>query len=702
MTLVPELDRIASNGHGPAPAATPSRRRWIADWDPEDVEFWERGGGKQIARRNLIFSVFAEHVGFAVWTMWATLVLFLGPRYGFTPAQKFTLVSLPAAVGGAMRIPYTLAVARFGGRNWTIVSALLLLIPCIATLFLIRPGVDYSTVLILGALGGFGGGNFASSMANINAYYPQREKGWALGLNAAGGNLGVAMVQLLGLLVLATAGATHPRFVVGVLIPLVVLAALGAALFMDNLASARNEKGAMREACREPHTWIISFLYIGTFGSFIGFGFAFGQVLLVQFPESFSKMGMVNGSPGRVPDPVKAAYLTFLGPLIGSISRPYGGKLADRLGGAVITMWNFLAMTAFAVVALIASIQHSLSLCLIGFIGLFITAGLGNGSTYKMIPTMFRARADSAIATGTDPALASRQALRRSNALIGIAGAIGAFGGLAVNIAFRESFLHNKNGDAAYLAFAIVYLLMAAVTWVVYLQPRRLATAAEVRAARALQQPDAVRRQSTARAVPTSPERVGNAAVSPAPASAASPLTEVTVRGSVSGTHGGTVQSTLTGASITLIDPYGAEAGRTMSGSGGRFELRVPAGRHLLVASAPGHAALALLVDSAVGTETRHHMVLAESAETPVPTTAGELAGTVTGAFGPVPSALITLLDVGGEVLTAGYSDANGRYRLDAGRGGSLILTVAARDLSPVASSLFLRPDVHVHDVRLG
>ena len=139
------------------------------------------------------------------------------------------------------------------------------------------------------------------------------EKGWALGLNAGGGNLGVAAVQLLGLLVLATAGAAHPRVLIGIYIPLIVVAALGAYLFMDNLTSAKNDKRAMRDATRDSHTWIISFLYIGTFGSFIGFGFAFGQVLQVQFKADF-------------PTPVKAAYLTFLGPLLGSLIRPVGGE----------------------------------------------------------------------------------------------------------------------------------------------------------------------------------------------------------------------------------------------------------------------------------------------------------------------------------------------------------------------------------------
>lgn len=117
---------------------------------------------------------------------------------------------MPALVGSVLRLPYTFAVARFGGRNWTVFSALVLLIPTIVTAFMFEPGVSFSTMLIVAAVAGFGGGNFASSTANINAFYPERRKGWALGLNAGGGNIGVAAVQLVGLAVLATAGKGHP------------------------------------------------------------------------------------------------------------------------------------------------------------------------------------------------------------------------------------------------------------------------------------------------------------------------------------------------------------------------------------------------------------------------------------------------------------------------------------------------------------
>jgi NNP family nitrate/nitrite transporter-like MFS transporter len=440
-----------------ADAGTVGHDRWIADWRPEDETFWAETG-QAVARRNLIFSILSEHVGFSIWTVWSVLVLFMGPKYGISPADKFLLTSVPALVGSILRIPYTFAVARFGGRNWTIFSAALLLIPTIAAAVVMKPGVSLTTLLIVAGLAGVGGGNFASSMANINAFYPDRAKGWALGLNAGGGNLGVAAVQLVGLLVLAVWGKDHPRYVLGIYLPLIILAALGAALFMNNLSGVRNDKHGMRDALKYSDTWVISLLYIGTFGSFIGFGFAFGQVLQVQFKGSY-------------PTPIDAAYITFLGPLIGSLIRPVGGWMADRFGGPRITFWNFVAMAVAASLVLTASGQKSLPLFLTGFILLFVFSGVGNGSAYKMIPAIFRAKAALAVDDGADAVLARREARRLAGALIGIAGAIGAFGGALVNFAFRESFLTYKSGNAAYLAFLAFYGLCFVVTWAVYLRP---------------------------------------------------------------------------------------------------------------------------------------------------------------------------------------------------------------------------------------
>ncbi|MGI8625918.1 MAG: nitrate/nitrite transporter [Geodermatophilaceae bacterium] len=434
-------------------------KRWITDWRPEDEAFWAETG-KAVARRNLIYSVLSEHIGFSIWTVWSVLVLFMGPEYGISPADKFLLTAVPALVGSAMRIPYTFAVARFGGRNWTIFSALLLLVPTVMAAAVLEPGVSLNTLLLVAALAGVGGGNFASSMANVNAYYPDRAKGWALGLNAGGGNLGVATVQLVALFVLAVWGKDHPRYVLGIYLPLIILAAVTAALYMNNLSGVRNDKRGMREVLKYSDTWVISLLYIGTFGSFIGFGFAFGQVLQVQFATDY-------------PTPIDAAYITFLGPLIGSLIRPVGGRLADRFGGALITFWNFVAMALAAAVVLFASLQHSLPLFLTGFIALFIFSGIGNGSTYKMIPAIFKAKAGDSIVAGADTIAAHSQARRLSAALIGLAGAIGATGGVLVNLAFRQSFLETDNGNAAYVGFLAFYALCFVVTYLVYVRPRR-------------------------------------------------------------------------------------------------------------------------------------------------------------------------------------------------------------------------------------
>ncbi len=435
-------------------SATPARRgRWIDHWEPEDPKFWEMTG-KRIANRNLWFSIFSEHIGFSLWTVWSVMVLFMGPAYGIDPAGKFLLVSVPSLIGALIRIPYTMAPARFGGRNWTIVSALLLLVPTALAITVMHPGTSFTTFLIVAALGGLGGGNFASSMTNINAFFPEGRKGWALGLNAGGGNIGVAAVQLLGLVVIATAGTAYPRLVLAIYVPLILLAALCAARYMNNISSVRNDTGALREAVRDAQTWVMSFLYIGTFGSFIGYSFAFGLVLQTQFHRT----------------PLQAASVVFIGPLIGSLIRPVGGRMADRFGGAKVSLWNFIAMALATGVVIMASNEKSLALFMAGFIALFVLSGIGNGSTYKMIPSIFAVRARTAIAAGEPEQSALMRARRLSGAVIGIAGSIGAMGGVLINLAFRQSFLITKSGVPAFWSFLIFYGACVVVTYVVYLR----------------------------------------------------------------------------------------------------------------------------------------------------------------------------------------------------------------------------------------
>ncbi|MGH3887047.1 MAG: nitrate/nitrite transporter [Pseudonocardiaceae bacterium] len=432
-------------------------RRWIKGWDPEDEDFWERGG-KRIAQRNLILSIFSEHIGFSIWSMWSVLVLFMSPAIGlgFGPGEKFLLVVTPTLVGAVLRLPYSYAVTRFGGRNWTVFSSAILLVPTLLALYFVQqPGTPLWVFLAIAAAAGVGGGNFASSMTNITTFFPQRHQGWVLGLNAGGGNLGVAVIQLIGLLVIATAGNTHPSYVAAIYLPLIALSALLAALRMDNIDAVRAEPGGRREAAANQHTWWVSLLYIGTFGSFIGYSFAFGLVLQTQFGST----------------PLEAATYTFLGPLLGSLSRPLGGWLSDRWGGARITFWTFLGMAAGTVLLLVASSQNSFALFVFGFTALFVLSGIGNGSTYKMIPAIFAERAESAVISGRDATDAFARARRLSGAVIGIAGAVGALGGVAINLAFRASYgSASGTGEPAFVSFLGFYVVCVLITWAVYLR----------------------------------------------------------------------------------------------------------------------------------------------------------------------------------------------------------------------------------------
>lgn len=456
-------DTETALGTTPAPAGPGGharRGRWIDRWDPEDPTFWANGG-RRVAQRNLYGSIFAEFLGFAVWAVWSIVVPQL-PRAGFTFTvdQMFWLIAVPSLVGATLRIPYTFAVPLFGGRNWTIVSALLLLAPTTAIAWAVqRPETPFAVMLAIAALAGVGGGNFASSMANISFFYPAKEKGKALGLNAAGGNMGTAAVQLaVPFVVVAGAGIALER--AGLMfVPFILLAAFVAWRFMDNLTSAKADYRSFADATRSKHTWIISFLYIGTFGSFIGYAGAFPTLLQGQFPEvTFSVAGTVLS-------------VAFLGALVGSLARPFGGMLADRLGGARVTIASYLGMALGVLGAIVALREHVFWLFLASFLLLFTSTGVGNGSTYRMIPAVF------AVGAGTGTSL--DRARKAAAGCIGIAGAIGAFGGFLIPRGFAMSTTRTGSLEAALWVFIGVYAVMSVVTWAVY--QRRGAAMTEAR-----------------------------------------------------------------------------------------------------------------------------------------------------------------------------------------------------------------------------
>ncbi|MCV7378336.1 NarK/NasA family nitrate transporter [Mycobacterium alsense] len=440
----------------------------ITDWNPEDAAAWE-AGNKKIARRNLLCTVAADHVAFSIWTLWPVMALFMPASiYGFSAGDKLLLGAVATLVGGCARIPYTLGISAFGGRNWTAFSAFVLLIPTVGTVVLLaHPGLPLWPYIVCAALTGMGGGNYAASLANVNAFYPQRLKGMALAVNAGVGNLGVAVVQLAGLLVLATAGHEAPYWVCAVYLLLLAVAGVAAALFMDNLHHG-TEVGTMRSILFERDTHVICLLYICTFGSWIGFAFAFGQVMQVNFLE--------DGESAKQAA-LHAAQIAFLGPLLGSLSRIYGGRLADRFGGSRVTLGVLAGMILGAGLLVAVSTldghraaAHSVSMTgyVSGFMLLFVLSGMGNGSVFKMIPSVYEARS-----RGLDLGEGQRRnwARAKSGALIGICSAVGALGGVGINMALRQSYLSSGTETAAYWCFLACYLVAAGMTWMVYVRP---------------------------------------------------------------------------------------------------------------------------------------------------------------------------------------------------------------------------------------
>ncbi len=481
----------------------------IADWRPEDDEYWETTG-KPIARRNLWFSIFAEHIGFSVWLFWSVSAALL-PKMGFTFSveQLFVLIALPNLIGAMIRIPYTLAVPKFGGRNWTIVSAAMLLVPTLLFAWAVQhPETPYWVFLVIAATAGVGGGNFASSMANINFFFPAKKKGAALGLNAAGGNLGVAMIQLLMPVIVGGAGvfglvkasgSIHLERAGYLYAALAAVAAVCAFFFMNNLTVTKSKPREIFSVVRFKHTWVMSFLYIGTFGSFIGYSAAMPLLIKINFFRAPTPVDSIG---------INFAHYAFLGALVGSIARPFGGWLADKYGGARVTFWTFVSMIGgtMAIIytltllkpvpsaspeklaawakdpslfpgfspEIVAAVDYNSSIFpwfLAAFLFVFAATGIGNGSTYRMIPLIQQTQTTKGLIKGTEEyAAALTKSTKQSSAVIGIAGAVGAIGGFLIPITFNAPWVADpvtavKTGFAI---FAVFYVACLFVTWFVY------------------------------------------------------------------------------------------------------------------------------------------------------------------------------------------------------------------------------------------
>jgi len=445
----------------------------IAYWEPENPSFWVREGA-QVARRNLLLSIPALVLSFAVWMVWSVVVVEL-PHVGFrfSANQLFWLAALPGLAGGTLRLFFSFMVPVFGGRTWTALSTVALLVPAVGLALAVQdPAAGYPTFLALALAAGIGGGNFASSMANISFFYPIERKGTALGWNAGLGNLGVGLAQLAVPLVVGAAlfgavGGAPQTWTDGIAarevwlqnagyvwVPLILLCALAAWFGMDDLAPIKASFEDQAVIFMRKHNWILSWLYLGTFGSFIGFAAGFPLLAETDFAGA------------------DATTYAFVGPLLGALARPAGGWLADRIGGARVALATFVVMACVIGVLLIAGSgggHPGYPAFLALFTLLFIASGAGNGAVFQMIPAVFVADRRRAFAGQADAhARAMSEGTLESAASLGFASAIAAFGGFFIPKAYGTAVSLTGGTAAALYPFLVFYLSCALVTWWFY------------------------------------------------------------------------------------------------------------------------------------------------------------------------------------------------------------------------------------------
>lgn len=446
--------------HAPLPAA-----KVLADWRPEDPQFWDETGHR-IANRNLLISIPALLLAFAVWMVWSVVVAKL-PLIGFdyTTDQLFWLAALPGLSGATLRIFYSFMVPIFGGRLWTTLSTASLLIPAFGIGYAVQnPNTPYFIFLVLALLCGFGGGNFASSMANIGFFFPKSRKGNALALNGGLGNLGVSVMQFLVPVVITASvfGAIGGNAQVTkdgaqlwlqnagfIWVPFIIASALLAWFGMNDIADAKASFAEQSAIFQRKHNWLMCWLYTGTFGSFIGFSASLPLLAKKEFPE------------------VDVLKYVWIAPLVGAVSRAATGWVADRWGGARVTFWVFVAMIAGTLGVIHFLQAKDFSGFLAMFIFMFAVTGIGNASTFQMIPNIMRLEMPR-LMPQLSAAEATRKAEKEAAAIVGFTSAIAAYGAFYIPKAFGSSITLSGSALPALLGFMIFYVSCAALTWFAY------------------------------------------------------------------------------------------------------------------------------------------------------------------------------------------------------------------------------------------
>lgn len=436
-------------------SGAPASGTWLRRWLPEDAAFWEAGGSAR-AWRTLTITTLSLTMGFITWFVVSALVVRL-PQIGFrlTPGQLFWLAAMPGLAGGTLRLLHMFLTPIYGTRHVVAISTALLLLPLVGWFYAVQDtSTPYWVLMCLAFLAGLGGGNFSSFMPSTSLFFPKRLQGTALAIQAGVGNFGVSVVQfvtpwIIGFALVGSIGGEAQTMTRAgqqssvwlqnatlVYVPLVAAFALWAWVSLKSVPIKANVRQQL-DIFGNRHTWVMTSLYIMTFGCFSGLSGTF-PLLIKQ----------IYGHLPGAPDPLAYA---FYGPLVGSVLRVVAGPLSDRLGGARVTQFAGLGMVACAVAVPMVTDSSDLSTFpafVAAMLGLFAFAGIGNASTFKQMPMIFEPR--------------------QAGGVIGFTAAIAAYGPFIFGLLFAWAFAAFGAADVVFQGLAAFFLLNVALNWWLY------------------------------------------------------------------------------------------------------------------------------------------------------------------------------------------------------------------------------------------
>lgn len=461
-------------------ANTDSGRRtggeWLQSWNPEDEATWD----SRLAWRTLSISTFALTMCFVAWFLPSALIPKLNAiGFEFTKDQLYWLAAMPGLSGGLLRILWMVLPPIMGTRKMVTMTSALLLVPLVGWSLAIQDsGTPYLGLMALAFLSGIGGGAFSGFMPSTSYFFPKRLSGTALGLQAGIGNLGVSLVQLLtpafvgfalvgGPQILKSAGAPDREVWYQnaglVWIPFVLIATVLAWFLLKSVPIKANIKQQF-DIFGNVDTWLMTVLYIMTFGTFSGLSAQFALLTANLYgsgnPDIVSGAGtaaevLIAGY--QVPEP---ATFVFWGALVGAVARFAFSPLTDRMGGAIWTLVSGLGLVvsiALTIPALTpdtssaAALEGGFSRFFWGMMAIFLFAGIGNASTFKQMPMIFEKR--------------------QAGGVIGWTSAIAAFGPFLFGVGLTLV------GPVAFYWIGVAWAVMCVViTWVRYARkgaPRR-------------------------------------------------------------------------------------------------------------------------------------------------------------------------------------------------------------------------------------